>query len=91
MAFDYHNSDFDDDNADIGLTCNPDMLELGHQLTVEAAKSFPSQESASLLRQHVVHPEDTYISMNLVYLHIIVISLIKRYIHISIFCWGVPE
>ena len=56
------------------------MLELGHELTVEAAKSFPSQESASLLRQHVVHPEDTYISMNLVYLHIIVISLIKRYI-----------
>ena len=40
------------------LTCNPDMLELGHQLTVEAAKSFSGQEPASLLREHVVHPDN---------------------------------
>lgn len=37
------------------LTCNPDMLELRHQLTVEAAKSFSGQEPASLLREHVIH------------------------------------
>ena len=43
------------------LTCNPDMLELGHQLTVEAAKSLPGQESASLLGEHVVHPVTGYI------------------------------
>ena len=66
------------------LTCNPDMLELGHQLTVEAAKSLPGQESASLLGEHVVHPVPGHIHLILwSNTHILVVHPNKiRYIHI---------
>ena len=40
-----------------GLTCHPDVLQLGHQLTVEAAHGVPRQEPRPLGRQQLVNPD----------------------------------
>ena len=40
-----------------GLTCHPDVLQLRHQLAVEAAHGVASQEPRPLGRQQLVNPE----------------------------------
>ena len=39
------------------LTCHPDVLQLRHELAVEAAHGVASQEPRPLGRQQLVNPE----------------------------------
>ena len=39
-----------------GLTCHPDVLQLGHQLAVEAAHGVPREEAHALGLQVAVDP-----------------------------------